>query len=89
MGERENLSKMTPRFCAEVEGRIASSPMRKEGGEMVEMFLDWRHRNSVLESLSFRLFRGIHLRMSSIQASSLAKVAVYSVGDLGSPRGRV
>ena len=40
-GNRESSSsKMTLRLCAEDEGRMASSPMRMEGGEMLGMFLD-------------------------------------------------
>ncbi len=59
-GRRDRVSpKMTPRFQADWEGGIAALPMviGKVGGDRV--FLEWKRRNSVLESLSYRPFSGI------------------------------
>ena len=54
-GKVKSVIKMMPRFIAQAQGCMSSSPMCREGGVMSGVFLDCRQRNSVFGSLSSRL----------------------------------
>ena len=67
---------------------MAVSPMvmGKVGGDGV--FLEWKGRNSVLESLSFSPLSGIQRQMSEIQASSFIRACCWDVGQVGLSQAR-